>query len=147
MGSHEKTFDWVQFKEGRARFNGNKRGWDERGYETYAVEIGGKVRYGEIDNSFLSNDNDYNIEIISFGYAMEGSVGIPNEPEEQKLLARGAYTQAELKVVQSLVSQLVRAGLSFENRPSLLRETPTSHFMGKILFREGWANVRQETLS
>ena len=146
MGNYEKTFDWVQFKEGRAKFNGNVRGWDERGHEAYAVEIGGNIRYGEIDNSFLPNGNDYNIEIVSFGYAMEDSVGIPNEPGEQGLLARGAYTQAQLKIVRSLVSQLVSAGLNFEERPSVLRETPTSRFMGEILFREGWANVRQETL-
>lgn len=147
MGNYEKTFDWVQFKEGKARFNSDIRGWDERGHESYAVEIEGKVRYGEISKAYLANDNDYNVEVVSFGYAMEGSVGIPNEPGEQGLLARGAYTQAQLKIVQSLVSQLVNAGLKFEDRPSVLRESPKSHFMGKILFREGWASVRAETLS
>lgn len=144
MSNYENIFNWIQFQEGRAKFNGGIRGWDERRHETYALEIEGKIRYGEISKIYLSNNNDYNVEVVSFGYAIEGSVGIPNEPGVQGLLARGAYTQEQLKAAKSLVSQLIVAGVHFEDRPSVLRESPHSHFMGEIVFCEGWANVRPE---
>lgn len=141
MGLYEKTFDWVQFPEGRARFSGGVRGWDEKGHDTFAVELEGKVRYGEITRTYLANDNDFNIEIVSFGYGIEDNVGIssPN--------ARGTYTEAQLKIVRSLVLKLIRSGLRFEDRPSALRETPKSHFMGQIYFCDGWAYLRPETVS
>lgn len=138
MTYYEKTFEWQQFPEGRARFAGGIRGWDERGHDVYAVELQGRVVYGEIDNAFLPNHNDYNIEVVSFGYGIEENVGIP-EPS-----SRGAYTEAELQIVRSLIMRLIEAGLKFELRPTILRETSKSHFMGKIVFREGWANVRRE---
>lgn len=141
MAYYEKTFEWQQFPEGRARFVGGIRGWDERGHYVYAVELQGRVVYGEIAHAFLPNDNDYNIEVVSFGYGMEENVGI-SEPT-----SRGAYTRAELETVRSLIVQLIRAGQQFEEKPLLLMETRKSHFMGKIVFREGWTNLRQETVS
>lgn len=39
--AHEKIFEWQQFPGGRARFAGGIRGWDERGYDTFAVELEG----------------------------------------------------------------------------------------------------------
>lgn len=140
MAYYEKTFEWLQFREGRARFAGGIRGWDERGHEVYAVEFQGRIIYGEIVHAFLPNDNDYNIEVVSFGYGMKDNVGIP-EPS-----SRGAYTEAELRIVRSLIVQLIEAGQQFEEKPSILMEYPNAHFQGKIFFREGWANVRQEVV-
>ena len=141
MAYYEKTFEWQQFPEGRARFVGGIRGWDERGHYVYAVELQGRVVYGEIVRTFLANHNDYNIEVVSFGYGMEENVGIP-EPT-----SRGAYTRAELETVRSLIVQLIRAGQHFDDKPVLLVEYPDAHFQGKIVFREGWTNLRQETVS
>lgn len=140
MNIYEKTFEWVQFPEGRARFDGGIRGGDERRHETYALELEGKTQFGEIDSAFVANGNDYNVEVISFGYGMIENVGNPHQN------ARGTYTEAQLKIVRSLVAQLIRNSLQFEERPSILRETSKSHFLGKILFREGWAYARPETL-
>lgn len=139
MNRYDKTFEWQQFAEGRARFSGGIRGGDERGYDTFAVDIDGDVRYGEIDNIFLPNHNDFNIQVVSFGYGMQGNVGNPHPN------ARGAYTEAELRIVRTLVVQLVQAGLSFQDRPTVLTEYPNAHFQGKVVFREGWANLRTET--
>ena len=141
MAYYEKTFEWQQFPEGRARFASGIRGWDERGHEVYALEFQGRVIYGEIDSVFLPNHHDYNIEVVSFGYGMKENVGIP-EPT-----SRGAYTKAELDIIRSLIVQLIRAGQRFDEKPLLLMETPKSHFMGKIIFREGWTNLRQEVVS
>ncbi len=43
MDIYERTFDWVSATEGRARFAGGIRGWDERGHDTYAVDVEGKI--------------------------------------------------------------------------------------------------------
>jgi len=136
--TYEKIFEWQQFPEGRARFAGGIRGWDERGHDTFAVELEGEIVYGEIDTSFLPNHHDFNVQVVSFGYGMRENVGILNEGGPGPH-AQGTFPSAYLQRVQSLVVQLVRAGLSFEKRPSVLEEMPNSHFMGKVLFPEGWA--------
>ena len=79
MAYYERTFEWVKFPEGNARFAGGIRGWDERGYETFAVEIDGEIVYGDIDRIFFPNHNDFNIQVVSFGYGMQENVGILNE--------------------------------------------------------------------
>ncbi len=57
MNRYDQTFEWQQFPEGRACFSGGIRGWDERGYDTFAVESDGQVVYGEIVRIFLPNHN------------------------------------------------------------------------------------------
>lgn len=138
MAYYERTFAWLQFAEGKARFAGGIRGWDERGHDTFAVDLEGDVLYGEIDMVFLPNGNDYYLKVVTFGYGVQESIGILNDgsPGPQ---AQGTFGPKHLQRVQSLVVQLVRAGLSFEKRPVVLRETSKSHFIGKVLFPDGWA--------
>ena len=62
------TFEWIEFPEGRARFAGGFRCWDELGRETFAIELRGCQYFGQIDNEFLENGNDYNLRIDAFGY-------------------------------------------------------------------------------
>lgn len=138
MGDYETTFDWLKFPEGTAKFNGGIRGADEKRHETYAVDIDGHTVFGEISKAYLSNQNDYDIEVISFGFGMEENVG-NSHPN-----ARGSFTKAQLTRVEALVTQLVLAGFHFEDRPSALSESEKSHFQGRIMFRSGWANVRAE---
>lgn len=138
MSKYEDTFQWFQFPEGRVRFSGGIRGWDERGYDTFAVEIDGDVVYGEIDNIFLDNHNDFNVEVVSFGYGMRENVGILNDGSLGRH-AQGRFSSTYLERVQSLVVQLVLAALRFEDRPTVLTEYPTAHFQGKVIFPEGWA--------
>lgn len=136
--SQYDTFEWQRFPEGRARFSGGIRGWDERGYDTFAVELEGEVVYGEIARAFLPNHNDFNIQVISFGYGMRENIGILNE-DGTLPNAQGIFPSAYLQRVQSLVVQLVRAGLGFQDRPVPLTEYPNAHFQGKVIFPEGWA--------
>lgn len=138
MAFYEKTFEWLQFPEGKVRFAGGIRGWDERGYDTFAVELDGEVVYGEIARTFLPNHNDFNVQVVSFGYGMRENVGILNEGGPGPY-AQGIFPPAYLQRVQSLVVQLIRAGLSFEDRPVPLTEYSTAHFQGKVIFPKGWA--------
>jgi len=138
MNRYDQTCEWQQFPEGRARFSGGIRGWDEHGHDTFAVEIDGQVVYGEIEGAFLPNGNDYNVQVVSFGYGVQEAVGILNDGSPGRH-AQGRFPSEYLVRVQSLIVRLIRAGLSFEERPSALRETPKSRFMGKVVFPNGWA--------
>ena len=131
-----QTFDWVQFPEGRARFAGGYRCWDEEGRETFVLELRGNRYFGEINNAFLDNHNDYNIVIDAFGYVRGEEVGMPGTE------VRETFTPEEEAVARTLVVQLIQAGLEFEEPPFPL--DPPSHFMGKITFKDGWALVRPE---
>ncbi|MDL5367290.1 hypothetical protein QSH18_16905 [Xanthomonas sp. NCPPB 2654] len=129
------TFGWVQFPEGRARFFGLVRGVDELGHETFAVEVDGNEFFGEIDRAFLPNNNDYNIEVVSFGYGSERCLGMP------MLGGCQIFSQAQINTIQALIAQLIAAGTQFSDRPSLLTEYPSAHFMGQVSFRDGWVLV------
>ena len=137
MSQHD-NFEWQQFPEGRAQFSGGMRGWDERGYDTFAVELDGEVVYGEIARTFLPNDHDYNVQVVSFGYGMRESVGILNDGSPGRH-AQGIFSAAHLERVQSLVVQLIRAGLHFQERPAVLTDFVNGHFQGKVIFPAGWA--------
>lgn len=138
MGHYDETFEWQEFPEGRARFSGEIRGGDERGHDTFAIEIDGFVTYGEIARAFLANRNDFNIQVVTYGYGIRENVGILNDgsPGPQ---AQGVFPPAYLHRVQVLVVRLIRAALQFENRPVVLSEYPTSRFQGRVIFPAGWA--------
>jgi hypothetical protein len=129
------TFDWLDFGTGRARFTGGIRGADERGHETFAVEVDGAEYFGEIDRAFLPNGNDFNMEIVSFGYTDRAYVSAPFPS------ARETFTPAALEVMQLLICRLVEAVSKAAEKPSIMGEYPDAHFMGKVFFREGWALV------
>ena len=132
------SFDWLKLPSGRARFSGGIRGFDELGHETFAVEVDGREYFGEIGNIFLPNGNDYNMEVISFGYGRIGSVGMP------MLGTCQIFTSAEITTIQRLIVQLIAAGMRFEDRPTLLTEYPNAHFMGQVIFRDGWILASDE---
>lgn len=66
MSRRYKTFDWVQFPEGLARFSGTFRCWDEQGRKTFALLIRGNEYFGEIKRAYLENHNDYSLVIDAF---------------------------------------------------------------------------------
>jgi len=129
------TFDWVEFPEGRARFSGTHRGWDELGHKTFALELRGHEYFGEIKRSYLTNHNDYNLVIDAFGYGSPTAIGIGMPGG---IGARDAFTLEEEVKARALVIQLIQAGLNFDDPPTILDQTDTSHFMGKIFFQDGW---------
>ena len=125
----------MQFPEGRARFSGEVRGWDELGHETFALDLRGKEYFGEIKNLFLENHDDYNIVIDAFGYGWEKEVGIPGTG------AREVFTASESTVARALVVGPIQAGLKLEDPPFILE--PPSSFMGEINFKGNWMLVAQ----
>jgi hypothetical protein len=136
MSDYKGVFDWVQFSEGKARFAGTKRCWDEQGHITFALELNGVEYFGEIDQVFLPDRHNFNVEIISFGYGRGEDVGMPG--------AAIVLTIDEAAVFQRLITQLVRAGLGFHRLPNVLSQTENSRFMGEIVFRDGWVLMHEE---
>ena len=140
MSNYSQTFNWVQFPEGRARFEGLCRCWDEQGRETFALELRGNEYFGEIKRSYLDNENDYNIEIHSFGYGRGEDVGMPGIADVDRLGigVREVFTPQEENMARTLVIQLVHAGLKYDLPPSPLKQNDASHFMGNIAFHDDW---------
>lgn len=100
MDYPEKTFEWQQFPEGKVQFLGGIRGWDKRGYCTFAVELEGEVVYGEIARVFLPDQNGYTSKWC-LGYGMRENVGILNE-DGTLSNAKGIFSSAYVQRVQSL---------------------------------------------
>nr|WP_199041387.1 hypothetical protein [Dyella sp. ASV24] len=127
--------DWYTFKEGQARFAGGIRGWDELGHETFAVRLDGYEYFGEVKKAWLPNQQDLNTEILSFGYGDQGDVGM-----SMPCLSSRAFSRSDLNRVMSLAVQLVEAvAQSSERKAFVMQGGGNSRFMGKVLFREGWA--------
>lgn len=127
------TFDWIDLPEGKARFSGTKRGWDELGHKTFALDIDGREYYGELERAYLPNENDYNVEVSSFGYARAEDVGMP-DPR-----ARAAFSEAQIGRIQSLALGLIAAGCAMPDPPAILDQTGTARFMGEVTFKQDWA--------
>lgn len=132
------TFDWIELPDGKARFSGTKRGWDELGHKTFALEIDGREYYGELERAYLQNENDYNIEVSSFGYVRGEDVGMP-DPR-----ARAVFTEAQVDRARALAVRLVAEGRGFTEPPAILDQTDASRFMGKVFFKEGWILVAED---
>lgn len=128
-------FDWIQFPEGRARFSGIFRGWDEQGRQTFALELQGAEYFGEIKDVFNEGSASYGFSISDFGYGRGELVGMPGTG------VRRAFKEDEVLVAKSLIAGLIRAGLEFKNRPSIFLPEDIAHFNGEIIFQEGWIPV------
>lgn len=50
-----------------------------------------------------------------------------------------AFTADELVVMQGLIIKLVQCGALSDEKPVVMYEDSGAHFMGKVIFREGWA--------
>lgn len=139
MDSYEPPFNWMRFPEGHARFSGGVRGIiDEQRHETFSVEVDGNECFGEIQATFLPNNNDYNIEVVSFGYGSDDYVGMP------MLDACQVFTAQKIATVQALIVQLIHSGTLFSERPSILKEYQNARFMGEVIFRDGWALIAND---
>lgn len=138
MGAH----DWVDFKEGRARFSGGIRGWDEIGHQTFAVELDGRSLHGEVRKNFLPDGENFNIQIISFGYFSKDDVAMPRPGQSSAVFSATGAEKAE-----SLILQLVAYASELdesEQRPFVMSVTEKSHFMGRVFFSEDWIFISED---
>jgi hypothetical protein len=129
-----KAFEWLYLTNGRGRFCGLTRGWDDRPHEVFAVEFDGQTFYGELRDTYAGNA--ISIEVISFGYASESAVAIPGA---QKTLSPHAAESVKADI-SKLVS-LVSGYHDNDDKPAALRMPPGAYFTGHVAYADGWINL------
>jgi len=133
-GDLMRPFEPLTRPEGTVAFAGTVRA-DDGGVREFWVELAGRPRmYGEWRTKWTPNENDFDIEIVTFGFGSKHNVGDPFPG------ARNVFTIHEEKKVIDLVARLFsnverRSGLSpFRGNYSL--------FLGNIIFMPGWIEVK-----
>ena len=125
----------VTLPRGKASFESVIRSWDESPQDAFSVELWGQpTLYGIWRPRFGANENDFDVEVVSFGWADKSNTGNPNPVTRRKL----SVVQAD--DVQALVLAL------FEDINARKKISPFSskiaRFMGDIRFRENWIALR-----
>ncbi len=126
------VFAWFDLPDGRGRFGGAVRGSDERGHETFGVEVDAEPFYGEIVKIF--SGNAMHLQVTSFGYRNRDDVG----PSVANL--RQAFTVDEARRIENVVRELVVYvdGFDPEIKPTPLNIFEDEIFTGDVVFASGW---------
>ncbi len=121
----------VASPEGTIAFGGPVRGSDELGHDSFRVQLLNRpVLYGEWRPIFKENGNDFNVEVVSFGYGSESNLGNPH-PQ-----ARNRFSAAEQQSIERLFRSLV-ANLPARHGISPFSSTK-GRFLGGVSFAQGW---------
>lgn len=137
--NYPPPFQWVEFPEGRARFSGSIRGWDEQGHESFSLSLNGRVFFGEIKDIW-EKPNIYNLAVESFGYTRPESVGIPIKPGNPFL---SYFSQDDVEGAKSLIVKLIEFHSGQDKKPSVMYEDNDVKFGGKIIFSPEWVIVNE----
>lgn len=139
VGDYSKTFDWIEFPEGRVRYVGQKRGREEPPIDVFSVNIQGWTYFGEIRRSYLADRNHYDLEVASFGWLHDDWFGTEPDPAYC-----ASFSVEQLAGVQRAVVQAVAVWYAMNKRPALLYTSEKSCFTGDIRFLGGWALVKDD---
>lgn len=122
-------FDPLECPEGNVAFAGIVR-VDEQGVDEFWVELAGRPRmYGAWRDKWAANEIDFDIEIITFGYANKYHDG-----------ERSILTAEEHVKTRALLNRLFE---NVERRSGLLPfSMKGTRFFGNIYFLPGWIDSR-----
>jgi hypothetical protein len=136
MGSwiESQYFPTVTVGDAKIRFAAVGRTADERNHEIYETKLPDRpLLYGEWRARYARNGNDFDIEILDFGFIDPHDFGIPSP------LRRLRLDRRERSAVQELVLAL------FANEEARNRGWPFSsskgRFLGQIFFASNWILV------
>jgi hypothetical protein len=116
---------------GRASFEGMIRGWDEGPQRAFSVEIAGHPNlYGIWRPIWTPDEKDFDVEVVSFGWAGKYSIGDPDPVTRRKLSVPQAAD------VTALVTALFNDP-NVKKRPMPF-SSKTESFLGHIRFRPDW---------
>jgi hypothetical protein len=121
----------LNFPTGKIGFASTVRGWDEEPRDAFRVELPDRpTMFGEWRAKFADNGNDFNVEIVSFGYLRESHLGSAH------LLHRKEFFAPERDVVE----RLIRALFADESPKTgaALFATKKARFLGAVNFMPGW---------
>jgi hypothetical protein len=121
----------INFPNGAAGFASSFRGVDDRGHYAFELRLASYPSlYGEYRPKWAENGNDYDVEIVSFGFASPNNLGNPSAG------ARLRFSSQQRKITEGLIVALV-------SNPEARKGTAPftskkSHFRGHIHFLPGW---------
>jgi hypothetical protein len=119
---------------GRASFQGMLRAWDESPESIFSVELTDHlVLYGIWRSKWAPNGNDFDVEIVSFGWASKYNVGNRDPITRRKLSAEHAME------VKALVIALVNDVDA--SKKILPFSSTTARFLGRIEFNDNWVSL------
>jgi len=121
----------VKKPTGSVRFNASVRSWDEIGRDAFSVELPNyPVMFGEWRAKFAENKNDFDVEIVSFGFFTASSLGDP-APSHRRQFSEGDI---------SIVEELIRALFSSPEATGQVVPftSKKGNFLGKIHFLPDW---------
>jgi hypothetical protein len=116
---------------GRASFESVIRALDESPVHAFSVELTGhQVLYGIWRPKWVPNGNDFDVEIVSFGWADQYNVGNPNPMTRRKLSVEQAADAKALIVALVEDVDVRRKTVPFSSK--------IARFLGCIDFQENW---------
>jgi hypothetical protein len=131
-------FDWVDCgAEGKIRFAGLVRGGDELGHEIFEVSLPHHRSglFGEYVQKWADNKNDFNIEIVRFGYLDQRNVDNLHPDAREK------FSLAECATVQRLATALMN---NAESQKGLSLFLPAhGHFLDHVRFAPDWIKLNE----
>ena len=125
----------VTLPTGRASFESVIRSWDESSQDAFSVELTGQpMLYGIWQPKFSANGNDFDVEVVGFGWADKNNAGNPNPVTRRRLSA------AQAEDVKALMVNLFR---DVDARKEILPfSIKTARFLGGIDFQRDWILLR-----
>jgi hypothetical protein len=125
------TLPTLTFPTGKIGFASMVRGWDEEPRDAFRVELPDRpTLYGEWRPEFVDNGNDFNVEIVSVGYASKSYLGSAYPAHRKK------FSGPEQNIVEYLIRAL------FADQSVKLSITPftskKARFLGAVVFVPGW---------
>jgi hypothetical protein len=130
------ALDWIDCgAEGKVRFSGAARGGDELGHNTFEVNLPSRSSglFGEYEHRFA--ENDFDIEVVRFGYLHSGNVDNLHPNARKKL------SPEEAIVVQHLANALMNDVEATKDMPIFASEN--AHFLGQVHFAPGWIELNE----
>jgi hypothetical protein len=116
---------------GRASFESVIRCWDESPQDGFSVElVGQRTLYGIWKPTWAPNENDFNVEIIKFGWADKYNTGNPNPITRTRLSAEQAAGVKWLVLALFHNAEVRNRITPFARNPEL--------FLGRIDFNTDW---------
>lgn len=120
--------------DGKIAFGASGRAWDEVNHKLVVVELEPwSFVYGEWKSRFHADGNDFDVEVLGFGYRDGFLAGSPNPCD--RLVFSPEKCQAFERLIRRLFASpaTATAGIPFS--------APRARFLGGVHFREGW--IRQ----
>jgi hypothetical protein len=123
-------FPAVGVRAGKVRLAGIDRGVDELPRDTFIAQLPGRpALIGEWRRRWAENGNDFDVEVVSFGYSQYEALGVG--------AIQLKFTTDERTLVEDLVRALFSNPLARQMHYSF-RPERKGRFLGNVYFLPGW---------